>query len=76
MGTSNTNAQPGDQSQSVPIQPMYGLDGILGAPTNQPAASQNDPLSGFNFGGNAPVADIQFAQASDCDGEKFQTLWM
>ena len=70
------NTQPAAQSQSVPVQPMYGLEGILGGPTSQPAGSQNDMLSGFNFGGSAPVADIQFAPASDCDGEKFQTLWM
>ena len=58
---------------------MYSLDSILGggAPAAQPNAG--DPLAGIGFGGmGAPAAapSLQFSPASDCDGEKFQTLWM
>ena len=38
-------------------------------------AGAADGLMGIGMGG-AVSPDVQFAAASDCDGEKFQTLWM
>jgi hypothetical protein len=36
-------------------------------------SSGGDQFSGF---GMSAAPAVQFAPASDCDGEKFQTLWM
>ena len=52
---------------------MYSLDNMLGGGVGGAGAA--DGLMGIGMGG-AVSPDVQFAAASDCDGEKFQTLWM
>ena len=48
---------------------------MLGGAPQQPAMGGG--LAGFGIGMGGPsVPDIQFAAQSDCDGDKFQTLWM
>ena len=45
---------------------------MLGGAPQQPGMGGG--LGAFGIGGGVP--DIQLAPQSDCDGEKFQTLWM
>lgn len=57
-------AQPVPQTQQVGA--MYSLDNMLGGGASNPT----DGLMGIGMG-VAATSDVQFAAASDCDGEKF-----
>lgn len=50
---------------------MYSLDGMLGG-----SGGGMDGLMGIGMGGTPATPQITFKENSDCDGEKFQTLWM
>lgn len=63
------NAALGGSTAPQPVGAQYSLDGLLGGiggPTPQ------QPGAGLvGFGMPSPPMDVQFAQTSDCDGEKF-----
>ena len=57
-------------AQSQPVAPTYSLDNMFGGGVNTA-----DSLLGIGMP-SAAQPDVQLAPESDCDGEKFQTLWM